>query len=112
MIGKNQSDKKPVTAAAAMEILEERKKDSDLGYEQKLAYEQIKKFSALSAEEAAKMVKELMAYEVSESTAIKIIDIMPIEALQLKHILAREKKTFEEDEVGKMMEIVKSHRGK
>jgi DNA-directed RNA polymerase subunit F len=112
MIGKNQSDRKAVPAAEAVEILEGRKKDSDFGYEQKLAYEHIKKFSTIGAGEAAKMVKELMAYEVSESTAIKIVDIMPIEALQLKHILAREKKTFEEDEIAKMMEIVKSHRGK
>jgi DNA-directed RNA polymerase subunit F len=112
MIGKNQSEKKPVPSAEAMEILEERKKGSDLGYEQKLAYEHIKKFSTVGAGEAAKMVKELMQYGVSEATAIKIVDIMPIEVLQLKHILTREKKTFEEDEISKMMEVVKSHRGK
>lgn len=112
MIGKNQSEKKPVSSAEAMEILEGRKKESDLGYEQKLAYEHIKKFSSIGADEAAKMAKELMQYGVGEATAIKIIDIMPIEVLQLKHILAREKKTFEEDEVSKMMEVVKSHRGK
>ncbi|MDE1854821.1 MAG: hypothetical protein KGH57_00665 [Candidatus Micrarchaeota archaeon] len=112
MIGKSQSDKRPVPSAEALEVLEGRKDEGELGYEQKLAYEHIKKFTTISKEDARKMAKELMEYGVSESTAIKIIDIMPIDALQLKHILAREKKTFEEDEVGKMMEVVKSHKGK
>lgn len=112
MIGKSQSDRKPVSSAEAMEILEGRKEDGELGYEQKLAYEHIKKFASVSAEEARKMVKELMEYGPGEATAIKIVDVMPIDALQLKHILVKEKKTFEEDEINKMMEIVKSHRGK
>jgi DNA-directed RNA polymerase subunit F len=112
MIGKSQSDKKPVSSAEALEVLESRKEEGELGYEQKLAYEHIKKFSAISAEEARKMAKELMEYGVGEATAIKIVDIMPIDAIQLKHILAREKKTFEEDEVAKMMEVVKSHKGR
>jgi len=112
MIGKSQSDKKPVSSAEALEVLESRKEEGELGYEQKLAYEHIKKFSAISAEEARKMAKELMEYGVEEATAIKIVDIMPIDAIQLKHILAKEKKTFEEDEVAKMMEVVKSHKGR
>jgi DNA-directed RNA polymerase subunit F len=112
MIGKSQSDRKPVPSAEAVEILEDRKKDGELGYEQKLAYEHVKKFTSISNDDAKKMIKELMEYGVGESTAIKITDIMPIDALQLKHILVREKKTFEEDEIGKMMDIVKSHKGK
>ncbi|MCL5239074.1 MAG: RNA polymerase Rpb4 family protein [Candidatus Marsarchaeota archaeon] len=112
MIGKSQSNKRPVTSAEAMEVLEERKEDGELGYEQKLAYEHIKKYSGISAAEAKKMSKELMEYGVGEGTAIKIVDIMPVDAIQLKHILAKEKKTFEEDEVGKMMEVVKKYKGK
>jgi DNA-directed RNA polymerase subunit F len=112
MIGKHQSERRPVTTAEALEVLEGRKEEGELGYEQKLAYDHIKKFTSIGKEDAKKMIKELMQYGVDESTAIKIVDVMPIEAVQLKHILAREKKTFEEDEVGKMMEVVKDHRGK
>ncbi len=112
MIGKSQSDKRPVTSAEAMEVLEARKDEGELGYEQKLAYEHIKKFTSISKEDAKKMIKELMEYGIGDATAIKIVDVMPIDAIQLKHILAREKKTFEEDEVAKMMDIVKSHKGK
>jgi len=112
MIGKDQSDKRPLSSAEAMEALEERKKDGELGYEQKLAYDHIKKFTTISVESAKKMVKELMEYGMGEGTAIKIVDIMPVDIIQLKHILAKEKKTFEEDEIGKIQEIVQSHRGK
>lgn len=112
MIGKSETEKRPVTSAEALEILEKRSKDSELGYEQKLAYDHIKKYVAISIGDAKKMVKELMEYGVSEQTAIKIADVMPLDVTQLKHILAKEKKTFEEDEISKMMDIVQSHRGK
>src|SRR5271157_4367231 len=98
MIGKSQEGKKPVSSAEAMEILEGRKEQGDLGYEQKLAYDHIKKFTTMKVEEVRKMVKELEQYGVTEATAIKIADIMPIDVVQLKHILTSEKKNFEEDE--------------
>ena len=97
MIGKSQEGKKPVSSAEAMEILEDRKSQGELGYEQKLAYDHIKKFTTMKVEEVRKIVKELEQYGVTESTAIKIVDIMPIDVIQLKHILTREKKNFEED---------------
>ncbi len=112
MIGKNQEGKKPVSSAEAMEILEGRKEQGELGYEQKLAYDHIKKYTTMKVEEARKMAKELEQYGVTESTAIKIIDIMPIDLTQLKHILTREKKNFEEDEISKMWEVVQAHKGK
>lgn len=109
MIGKSQEGKKPVTSAEALEILEERKKDGELGYEQKLAYEHMGKFSKLGTGEARKMIKELMEYGADEAVAIKICDIMPLDATQLKQILVKSKKSFEEDEIGKMMEVVQAH---
>jgi DNA-directed RNA polymerase subunit F len=112
MIGKSQEGKKPISSAEAVAILEDRKEDGELGYEQKLAYEHIKKFTTMKPEEVKKIVKELQQYGLGESTAIKIVDIMPVDVIQLKHILTKEKKTFEEDEVGKMWEVVQSHRGK
>lgn len=85
MIGKSQSDKRPVPSAEALEVLEGRKDDGELGYEQKLAYEHIKKFSTISTEEAKKMAKELMEYGVGEATAIKIVDIIGVgEVLDLQ----------------------------
>jgi len=112
MIGKDQAGKRPVTSAEAAEVLERRKEEGELGYEQKLAYEHIRKFSSVKAEETRKIAKELQQYGIGEVTAAMITDVMPIEVTQLKHILAREKKNFEEDEISKMMAVVQSHRGK
>ena len=112
MLGKSQSGKSPVPNSEALEVLEKRKEQGELGYEQKLAYDHIKKYSKLSAEEQRKMVKELEQCGVGAATAIMISDAMPIDPTQLKHILVREKKTFEEDEIAKMMEVVQSHRAK
>ena len=112
MIGKGPEQKKPVTSAEALDILEERKKDGELGYEQKLAYEHMGKFNKLSIGEAKKMMKELAEYGVGETVAIKICDIMPIDVVQLKQILVKAKKSFEEDEIGKIMGVVQAHSAK
>ena len=112
MIGKSETGKRPVALAEALEILEKRKDDDKLGYEQELAHDHIKKFIGVGAADAKKMKKELVDLGVTEVTAIKISDIMPIDVAQLKHILVQEKKNFDEEEVRKMMEVVESHKGK
>lgn len=112
MIGKNTGAKTPVTLAETLEILEERSKDGELGYEQKLAHDHVKKFALVSKEEAKKLRQELQEFGLSPAVAVKIIDIMPIDKMQLKQILAKERKTFEDDEVVKIFEIVEKKRGK
>lgn len=112
MIGKEASEKRPVPFTEALKILEERKEDEELGYEQKLAYEHITKFKSIGPEAAKKAMAELAKLGLSEHTAVKIVDIMPIDIAQLKHILVKEKKSFEEEDIKKMMEVVDSHRGK
>jgi DNA-directed RNA polymerase subunit F len=112
MIGKSETGKRAVDVAEALEILEERKKDDKLGYEQELAYDHITKFPGAGAAGAKKMKKALQELGVGETTAIKVSDIMPIDLVQLKHILATEKKNFDEEDVKKMMEVVDGHRGK
>jgi DNA-directed RNA polymerase subunit F len=112
MIGKSETAKRPVTSAEALEILEKRKEDDKLGYEQELAHDHIAKYGGASAAEGRKMKKELMELGVTEATAIKIADIMPIDVAQLKHILVLEKKNYDEEDIKKMMEIVEGHKGK
>ncbi len=112
MIGKSETGKRPVDVAEALEILEERKKADKLGYEQELAYDHITKFPGAGPAAAKKMRKALEELGASEVSAIKISDIMPIDMAQLKHILAPEKKNFDEDDIRKMMDEVDAHRGK
>ncbi len=106
MIGKNEEESKVISIPAVLDILEKRKKDGELGYEQQLAYEHASKCASISKSEAEKMQKELEEAGLSAKGAIKVIDVMPINDTQLKQVLVIEKKNIEEETIKKVMEIV------
>ncbi len=112
MIGKQELSKKPTTLSVALEVLEGRKEEGELGYEQKLAYDHAKKFSKIDSAAAAKMVKELEELGISEKVSIMIVDVMPIDLTQLKHILLNEKNAVEEETAVKILALVEKHRSK
>lgn len=112
MIGKGTSEKRLVSIPEALEILEDRKKEGELGYEQELAYEYAKKLSKIDVKNSVKMRKDLEELGFTEKAAIKIVDIMPLDIMQLKQTLIIERKTFADDLLEKAMEIVEKHRGK
>ena len=110
MIGKEGNDGRPVSIAEVLEVLEQRKKGGELGYEQELVYDYAKKFSKLSQSEAGKIRKELEELGLREKTAFKIIEIMPIDISQLKLVLVMERRAFEEQEITKIMGVIDSYR--
>ncbi len=110
MIGKNQSEAEPNSSVDVLGILEARKKEGELGYEQQLAYEHVKKFATLSKAQAEKFEKELTEMGISKRLAKKIIDIMPLNALQLKQVLIMDKRSFEDQTIEKILEIINSYR--
>ncbi len=114
MIGKEVEESRPVTLLEALDILEDRKKEEDFGYEQQVTYEYgeaIKKSVKISKDKTAEMKKELEGLGLSDKVAIKIIDIMPINEMQLKQVLLMEKKALEEDLAKRALEVVNSYRG-
>jgi len=110
MIGKNQSEAEPNSNVDVLSILEARKKEGELGYEQQLAYEHVKKFAILSKAQAEKFEKELIEIGMSRRLAKKIIDVMPVNDLQLKQVLIMDKRSFDDSTIAKVMEIIKSYR--
>lgn len=112
MIGKNGSQSEVVSLPEVLEILEKRKKAGELGYEQQLAYDYAKKFSKLDEEKAKKMRKEVEELGISAKGAAKVVEIMPLDLIQLKQLLIIEKKTVEDDVVAKVFAVVESYRGK
>ncbi len=110
MIGKENGNARPISIAEVLEVLEQRKKGGELGYEQELVYDYAKKFSKLSASEAAKMVKELDNLGLREKTIFKVIEVMPVDVSQLKLVLVLERRAFEEQEIAKVMAVVDSYR--
>ena len=112
MSGNNEKTSRLAPLTEALDILETRKKDGELGYEQLLSYEHAKKFAKLDEQTSKKLAKEIEALEISPRAAVSIADTMPAEVIQLKQILANEKKTVEPETVDKAMAIIEKYRGK
>ncbi len=99
-----------IPAAEAREIIEGAQKERELGYEQNLAAEHLKKFVKLKPEEAKKLSEELSSViRISPETQSQIINILPKTPDELRLIFAREKFSLKEEETGKILEIVKKY---
>jgi DNA-directed RNA polymerase subunit F len=98
-----------VSMAKVRDILE---KIKEKNYEQKLAHEHVKKFAKLEAKKADALVKELSELEMrklKDEQIIKIVDLMPTDVDDLKVILSKAQVPFKEEELVKIIEIVKKH---
>jgi DNA-directed RNA polymerase subunit F len=101
---------KPVSMAEAREILSSREKKKELSYEQKLALEHLNKFTKLKPEEAKKLLEELSGVlRMSQETMIQILNFLPKNPDELRMIFSREKFSLKEDEIKKILEIVKKY---
>lgn len=100
-----------VTNADAKEIMDERAKDKNMAYEQKICSEYMDKIPILPKAKADKMKEEL-----SEIAALKpvqiavIINIMPESLEEL--FMALGKDISSKDDMEKIIEIVKKYRPK
>jgi len=103
-------DNRPVTMAEAKDIVLERENDKELSYEQKLASEHLKKFTKLKASEAKKFVGDISeVLRMSSETLVQIVNLIPKTPDELRLIFAREKFSLKEEEVQKILEIVKKY---
>jgi DNA-directed RNA polymerase subunit F len=103
-------DKKVVTLAEVKEILDERQKDGELTPEQKLSLEHASKFSRIDSKKAKKLVKELIELGfVSEINAVKIADIMPSNADDVRLIFSKERASVEKKDIEKILSVVEKY---
>jgi DNA-directed RNA polymerase subunit F len=103
MIGKKAEEKSAASINQVMDIIEERKKEGELTYEQQRSYEHAK-ILGISKEKCEKARKRLEALDLlGEKTVIKLTDIMPPNQLLLKQILVKEGKTFTDEQLTKIM---------
>ena len=106
MIGEGIENRKPVPLGQVSEILE-KAKVAEPTYEQQVASEHAKKFGQKASTEA-KMLESIRELKiVSEMTAVKVAELAPKNLMMLKQILMHEKKTFTEDDYGKLLAITK-----
>jgi DNA-directed RNA polymerase subunit F len=96
---------KIVSIDEVIKVLEDNK--SELTYEQQLALQHAKKFGTPKAKND-KLKKELDATGLlSEKSVIKIMEIMPKNMMTLRQIIAQERKTFSDEDVKKLLELIK-----
>jgi len=112
MIGKKLLNQGPQSLADVKEVLEKRKKEGELSYEQNLTLEYCKKFTKLKKKKAVEAIKELAELEkMNEKHAIALIDIMPEKADDVKLIFSKEHFILSDEEIKAILDVLGNYRG-
>ncbi|MFH0817961.1 MAG: RNA polymerase Rpb4 family protein [Candidatus Micrarchaeota archaeon] len=110
MIGKGIISQKAVALVEVQKIMEARKGDGELGFEQQATYDYLKVRTLLPEKKAEEMADELVKLErVSQEIAIKIVDLLPKSESQLSVIVAKERHTFSKAEMAEILKIVEKY---
>ncbi|MFH1424220.1 MAG: RNA polymerase Rpb4 family protein [archaeon] len=111
MVGKKILSQKAVPLVEVQKIVETRKKEGELSYEQNLTLEYCKKFAKLNQKDTAAAIKELIDLEkVTETHAVSLTDLMPNNEGEVKLIFAKEHFILAEDEISKILEVLGKYR--
>lgn len=103
-------EEKMASLAEVKNLLTKDEKDGELNYEKRLALEHAKQFAILNVTQTNKLITQLTKLErVSDSLAYKIAELLPQHPEEVRPIFAKERFTLEEDEIKKIIEIVKGN---
>lgn len=103
-------DKKFLSLAEVRDTILERQNEGELSAEQKLALEHSQKFARLDSKKSRKLVKDLLELGfVSEVNAIKIADIMPTHADDVRLIFSKERASVEKKDIEKILSVVEKY---
>ena len=102
-----------VTLTEVKEWLEEAERlRGELSYEQKLALDHARTFALkLTSEQARELVARLrkISDKVSEPHAVKIADLLPAHADDVRVVFAKDRFQLEKDEIDKILEAVQAY---
>ena len=97
---------KPLSLLQVKQLLDARKGEKDLTYEQDVTMKYAKKFAKLSPAKSAKLLAELLEVpSVDEEFAIKVCDIMP-NSKDVLELIVPKGSSFDLNDTGKVLEIV------
>jgi DNA-directed RNA polymerase subunit F len=105
MNGREVAESKPVSITEVVKILEENSGATPT-YEQQVALEHAKKVSEGKSPEKIRKALEALNL-MSEASVIKVMEIMPKNANTLRHVLSREKRTYSDEDIAKVLELTK-----
>ncbi|OPY34203.1 MAG: RNA polymerase Rpb4 [Methanomassiliicoccales archaeon PtaU1.Bin124] len=104
------SEERYVPLAEVKEMLEEESKLRELTPEQKLALDQASKMSRTDADKAGKLMKELTAIDfISEGVAVKIVDLMPMHADDIRVLFAKERLVLDKKQIEQIIKLVEKY---
>ncbi len=91
---------KPISIEEAKEMLESRKKEGELGYEQAQALEHCEKLTKRSPKEAQKLVEKIKKNneKLSNELITKLVDISPTTISTVRSIVSKEKIEINDEE--------------
>jgi DNA-directed RNA polymerase subunit F len=102
-----------VTLTEVRELLEEAERQrGELSYEQKLALDHARAFAQrLNGAKSRELVDRLVkiSSKITEAHAIKIADLLPTHADDVRVIFAKERFQLEKDEMDKILETVQAY---
>ncbi len=94
----------------AKEILKERKKEIELGYEQKNSLDYLKKYDKLTEKKAEKIIEELKKIpKLRERQIISIVNILPQDNDDLRLVMEKDYTNLTDDEKKLILETIKSN---
>ena len=97
-----------ITNTEAKRILSERKKEIELGYEQKNSLDYLKKYDRLTEKSAKELMEKLLEIKkLRERQIIAIMSILPKDTDDLRLILEKDYNLLTEDEKNLIFENVK-----
>ena len=110
MIEKSILSNRPATLAEVAEVLEKRKEEGELGFEQQTTLAYVKKYAKLSKKKAEELIEDLQKIDkIKPAVAVKIADILPKNSDQLRLIFANERYSLTSAEIEEVLKIVKKY---
>ncbi|MGQ9759372.1 MAG: RNA polymerase Rpb4 family protein [Candidatus Methanomethylicaceae archaeon] len=99
-----------LTIPQVKKLLEQREKDGELSYLQRLTYDYTVKLSKISPEKAEELLNRLKADGISPAIAAQIVNIMPKTVDELRTIFASETRPYLPSELEKILTVLNSFR--
>lgn len=96
----------PLTLAAVKDILKAREKDSELGYEQKQAFDYADKFSKQDKKKAEELVEKVMENKkMTKEVAVTLVNVSPKHAATAKAIALKDKIDLTDEEAEEIIKL-------
>lgn len=104
------SEERYVPLAEVKEMLQEEAAARELNPEQKIALDQSTKMARTDADKARKLMKELSSIDfITEGVAVKIADLMPTHADDIRVLFAKERLVLDKKQIEQIIKSVEKY---